>query len=336
MATCFVTYLVWVFRPLFDITVVLLACALALLLWVFRLPYMLYLGARNRFYLSEERAARRDGERARLRQHRQHGREKVVVITGASSGMGEALALHYAAEGVFLGLLGRDTARLEEVAARCREEGAEVTTGTPDVCDAQALRQWVADVDRDHPIDVLICSAGVNLVTATKSTATYKDTLTEGDLWEAHDAVVRINLLGTMNAVGAVAPLMKARRRGSIAVFSSQAGVPTSGAYGVSKAGVEVLGRSLRANLARHGVGVSVVVPGWVRSQMSDALPDTPKPLCMSAESAAEAIACGLRLNQAVIRFPEVSSLLATMLWAVPADIYHMVWDNVMGYTMGY
>lgn len=336
MSGCFVTYLLWVFRPLFDILVVSIACALSLILWVVRLPYLLYLGIRNGFYLK-----RNNGEKERLIRKK---KKKVVVITGASSGMGEALALHYAAEsvgsssgGIILGLLGRDEERLRAVAERCTERGAEeVVTGTPDVCDAAALRQWIADFDSAHPIDVLICSAGVNLATAAKSTATYRDTAAEEDVWEAHAAVVGINLVGTMNAVGAVVPRMKARRRGAIAVFSSQAKLPTSGAYGVSKGGVEVLGRSLRANLARYGIGVSVVVPGWVKSQMSDALPDTPKPLCMSAEKAAEAIAAGLRLNQAVIRFPEVSSLLATFLWAIPADIYHMLWDNIGGYTMGY
>ena len=331
MSNAFVTYLVWIVRPLFEILVVQIACALSILLWVVRLPYVLYLGVRNGFYIGKEKPQE---EREAL-QHQ--GRKKSVLITGASSGMGEALALYYAAEGATLALLGRNTERLKSVAERCKDLGAEeVITGTTDVCDAQALRRWIIDYDSAHPIDILLCSAGVNLVTAIKSTPNYKDTLDERDLWEAFSTVVDINLVGTMNAVGAVVPLMKGRRRGTIAVFSSQAKLPTTGSYGASKGGVEIFGRSLRANLARYGIGVSVVVPGWVKSQMTDVLKDTKKPLCMTAESAAVAIANGLRLNQAMIRFPETTSFISTFLWAVPSDIYHMLWDNFAGYSMRY
>src|SRR6516225_5458830 len=86
---------------------------------------------------------------------------RTVVITGASSGLGEALALLYAERGRALGLLARNRDRLENVARRCRERGAQVETGTPDVTDGAALTKWMHAFDAKHPVDLLIVNAGV-------------------------------------------------------------------------------------------------------------------------------------------------------------------------------
>jgi short-subunit dehydrogenase len=86
---------------------------------------------------------------------------RTIVITGASRGLGEALALLYATHGRTLGLLGRNRVRLEAVAARCRDKQASVVIGTPDVTDGAALAQWIERFDADHPIDLLIVNAGI-------------------------------------------------------------------------------------------------------------------------------------------------------------------------------
>src|SRR3546814_1399846 len=90
-----------------------------------------------------------------------------IVITGGSSGIGEALALAYAAPGIVLALTGRDAGRLEAVAGRCRAKGATVATGTLDVRDPVALADWLAAVDRDHPLDLVIANAGISAGTGT-------------------------------------------------------------------------------------------------------------------------------------------------------------------------
>ena len=86
-----------------------------------------------------------------------------ILITGASSGIGEALARHYAAPGITLHLGGRNPERLEAVARGCREAGAEVLTWTGEVTDAEGMRQWISQSDAHHPLNLVIANAGVAL-----------------------------------------------------------------------------------------------------------------------------------------------------------------------------
>src|SRR3954462_13397193 len=86
-----------------------------------------------------------------------------IVITGASSGIGEALALDYAAPGIALALSGRDAARLQAVAEACRAKGATVDSGNVDVVDKAALAAWLIQFDEAHPVDLLIANAGISI-----------------------------------------------------------------------------------------------------------------------------------------------------------------------------
>ena len=86
---------------------------------------------------------------------------RTIVITGASSGIGKALALRYARDRTVLGLLGRSSARLHEVADQCRRLGAAVQTATLDIRARFEMRQWLENFDTRTPIDVLIANAGV-------------------------------------------------------------------------------------------------------------------------------------------------------------------------------
>lgn len=227
-----------------------------------------------------------------------------VLITGASSGIGEALALAYAAPGSLLSLSGRDETRLNQVASAARANGAEVEAVQCDVRDKDATAAWIETADRRRPIDLVIANAGI-------SGGTYGGPETA----ESVRAVFAVNLDGVLNTVLPLIPRLIERGRGQIALISSVAGhrgLPGAPAYCGSKAAVKVWGEALRGALAPHGVKVSVVMPGFVKSRMTDAN-DFPMPFLMPAERAAEIIRTGLAANKARIAFPWQ---MAMIMWA--------------------
>ncbi|AFQ49143.1 SDR family NAD(P)-dependent oxidoreductase [Burkholderia cepacia] len=237
-----------------------------------------------------------------------------VVITGATAGLGRALALAYAAPGVVVGLIGRDAARLDDVAAACRARGAAVECGRFDVCDAEAMRTWLDAFDDAHPIDLLIANAGV------------ASTLAHADDWEELDrttAVIDTNLYGALHAVLPVIARMRTRRHGQIAMVSSIAalrGMAISPAYCASKAAIKAYGDSVRPVLARDGIRMSVILPGFVKTAMSDVFPGD-KRLMWSADRAARHIRRKLDAGRAEIAFPGMLVLGMRLLTLLPAAL---------------
>ena len=219
-----------------------------------------------------------------------------IVITGASSGIGEALALDYARPGVSLALTGRDTGRLEAVATACRTKGATVVADTVDVIDRETFAAWLTAFDDSHPVDLVVANAGISID---------KDNSSLDDF-----SIVRktldVNVGGVLNTVEPVLQRLTARRNGQIAVVSSLAGfigLPYSASYNASKAAVRVWGESIRFVLKKDGVGVSVICPGFVVSRMTAKAPFR-MPFLMSAERASAIIRRGLARNKARIAFP--------------------------------
>ncbi|WP_091996952.1 SDR family NAD(P)-dependent oxidoreductase [Paraburkholderia lycopersici] len=246
---------------------------------------------------------------------------RVIVITGGSAGLGRALALSYCAPGMTLGLIGRNAERLEAVAAECRARGAEVVIGVTDVRDAAALEAWIFDFDARHAIDLLIANAGV------------ASTLRSSDDWEGANRtaeVVDTNLYGALHAVLPAIERMRTRRRGQIAIVSSLAGLrgmAISPAYCVSKAALVAYCDSVRPVLARDQIGISVVMPGFVRTAMSDVFPGS-KPFMWSAEKAALFIKTRLARRRAEIAFPFSLTLGLKLLRLLPA----IVADAILGF----
>src|SRR5882757_4396863 len=194
-----------------------------------------------------------------------------IVITGASSGIGEALAIDYAAPGVALALTGRDAGRLETVAAACRARGATVVADTVDVVDREAFAAWLTSFDDAHPVDLLIANAGVSI---DKDNSSLDD-------FSIVCKTFAINVDGVFNTVEPLIGRLMKRRRGQIAVVSSLAGfigLPYSASYNASKAAVRVWGESIRYVLRKSGVGVTVICPGFVVSRMTSEAP-FPMPL---------------------------------------------------------
>ena len=221
-----------------------------------------------------------------------------VVITGASSGIGAALALAYAQPGRRLALTGRNEARLESVASACRATGATVTTACLDVRDAAAVRKFLTIVDADGALDLVIANAGVSSGVGLAG---------QCEDWAAARLTLDVNLNGTLNTVQPAVDLLRARRHGGqIAVIGSLAawrGLPSCPAYSASKAAIEAYAEGLRGMLAPEGIAVTVVSPGYVTSAMSDRLHGF-KPFLVPADRAAGVIRRGLAANRPRIAFP--------------------------------
>ncbi len=239
-----------------------------------------------------------------------------MVITGASSGIGAALAAHYAAPGVTLGVTGRDATRLAAVASGLAQAGAAVVQGVFDVRDRPKLTAFLGGFDADHPTDLLVVNAGV--LEGRQADGTLED-------GETARRVIEINLLGGIDTVHAVLPGMTRRGRGHIVLVSSLAGispVADAPAYSASKAGLLGYGKALRAALQPAGLRVSVVCPGYVESAMTDSHIGK-QPGKMSAPAASRLIAAGIARNRAVIGFPQMLYRLAMITPFVPEAINH-------------
>ena len=219
-----------------------------------------------------------------------------IVITGASSGIGEALALDYARPGAALALTGRDAGRLEAVAQACRAKGATVVADTVDVVDRDRFAAWLTAFDDSHPVDLIVANAGISID---------KDNSSLDDFARVRQTF-DVNVDGVFNTVEPLLARMMARQRGQIAIVSSLAsfiGLSYSASYNASKAAVRVWGESIRFVLKKCGVGVSVVCPGFVVSRITASAP-FPMPFLMSAERASAIIRRGLARNHARIAFP--------------------------------
>ncbi|MBI5164014.1 MAG: SDR family NAD(P)-dependent oxidoreductase [Magnetospirillum sp.] len=235
-----------------------------------------------------------------------------ILITGASSGLGAALARAYAAPGVALFLSGRNAVRLEAEAEACRSRGATVAARVLDVADRAGMAAWVAACDAVRPLDLVIANAGISAGTG------------------GHDepaaqarAIFAVNVDGTMNTVLPALDGMRPRRRGQVALMSSLAsfrGFPGAPAYCASKAAVRVWGEGLRGWLAGEGIAVSVICPGFVVTGMTAANTFS-MPLLMSAERAAAIIVAGLAANRGRIAFPWPLAVLAWAAAALPAAL---------------
>ncbi|TWT12908.1 SDR family oxidoreductase [Reyranella sp. CPCC 100927] len=222
---------------------------------------------------------------------------RTVVITGASSGIGRALALNYAGKDTTLGLLGRDVARLDAIAQACRERGATVETAAIDGRDADATTAWLQAFDSRHPVDLLIANAGILSGIEPQSRT---------EPVAAALRVVDVNLKGTMIAVAALIDRMQARRRGHLALISSLAGLapqPDLPSYSASKAALVSYGTALRIRLRSRGIAISVVCPGYVETPMADQQRSA-KPFSWPADKAADYIRRRLDRRSRLIAFP--------------------------------
>ena len=217
-----------------------------------------------------------------------------VFITGASSGIGAALARYYAARGAVLGLVARRRAALQELLATLPGEHAVYTV---DVADEAGLRLAAADFSARFGVpDVVVANAGVSVGTLTEE---------EGDL-RAFERVMRTNVLGMVATFQPFVAPMRARGSGRLVGIASVAGIrglPGAGAYSASKAAVIAYLESLRVELHGSGVKVVTIAPGYIETPMT-AVNRYPMPFMLPADEAARRFVRAIDAGAGTRSFP--------------------------------
>lgn len=239
-----------------------------------------------------------------------------VFITGASSGIGAALARYYAAQGCQLGLTGRDRPRLDALADNLPSDCSAYVL---DVRNAAALRQAAADfMNKYGTPDIVIANAGVSRGTLTE----YAEDI------PAFQAIFDINVMGMVHTFQPFIHAMKEQGHGSLAGIASVAGLrglPGASAYSASKAAVISYLESLRVELASSGINVTTICPGYIRTPMTDVNP-YPMPFLMDADTAARKMARAIDQRRRYIILPWQMALLGRLMKLLPAP----VWDWAM------
>lgn len=190
-------------------------------------------------------------------------KDKIVFLTGASSGIGEALAVEMAKHGAVLGLLARREDLLNSIAEKCESIGGKARVFPCDVVDAKAVQDSADKLRQEFGrIDVLIANAGIG--GNNEETRNLKP--------EAVKRVIDINLLGAVNSVYAVLPQMLEEKSGQLVAISSLAGfrgLPKSAAYSASKAGMTAFFESVRLDVQDKGVAVTIIQPGFIKTPLT-------------------------------------------------------------------
>lgn len=235
-----------------------------------------------------------------------------VFLTGASSGIGEALARHYAAAGATLGLAARRQDRLAALAAVL--PGAHACYPL-DVTDAAALQAAAADfIARWGCPDVVIANAGISVGTLAEEA---------GDLTAFH-RVFATNVFGMVQTFQPFIAAMRARGNGSLVGIASVAGIrglPGAGAYSASKAAGIACLEALRVELRGSGVRVITIAPGYVATPMTAANP-YPMPFLLSAEEAARRFARAIERGTSYSVIPWQMAVVAKLLRLLPNPVF--------------
>ena len=228
--------------------------------------------------------------------------QRVAVVTGASSGIGAALARRLAAEGCRVGLIARRLERLTALSEEIRAAGGTAGVAAADIGDRSQVRDAFTALRAElGPVDLLVANAGVGVPTTLEPVNT-----------PAVEEMFRVNVLGMVYASEAVLPEMLQRRRGQIAAVSSLAGflgLPGESGYCASKAAVNTYLDGLRIHLRGRGIQVTTLCPGFVRTPMT-AVNDFHMPFCLEADEAARRIVRALEHRRKVFNFPPPTTLL--------------------------
>lgn len=245
-------------------------------------------------------------------------KDKVILLTGASSGIGAAVAEIFARDGAILGLLARRETELEKVAERVTSAGGTARIFPGDVTNAESVREAAGRLRSEFGrVDVMIANAGVG----------GNDRETRLIDAGAVAKVININLIGAVNAVAAVLPEMLERGGGQIVGISSLAGfrgLPKSAAYSGSKAGMNAFFESLRVDFKGQGIDVSVIQPGFIKTPLTSGRQKN-MPFLLELDDGAMRIVSAIRRKKAFYSFPWQLAFIVRLARFLPASLYDVI-----------
>jgi short-subunit dehydrogenase len=243
--------------------------------------------------------------------------QKVVFITGASSGIGRGLAIELGRRGATLGLLARRAETLDGIVKEVEAAGGRALALPADVKDAAAVRGAAEKVRaKCGRVDVLIANAGIGVTTDAR------DLRAE----EVAD-VIGVNVLGAVNSVTAVLPEMVEQKSGHLVVISSLAayrGLPKSGAYCASKAAVSAFFESLRVDLRGSGVDVTIIHPGFIKTPLT-AGREAQMPYLMELDDAVKKIIRAIEARKKSYAFPWQLATIVRAAMLMPVPLYDRI-----------
>ena len=240
-----------------------------------------------------------------------------ALLTGASSGLGRAIAVELGRRGVFVHLIARREDELERAREEIRAAGADASVHPGDVTDGPWLDRVVAEISTRPDVDLVVAGAGVAESGAGADTR----------IGRTH-TVLEVNLVAAARTLEAALPAMRDRGRGTLAAVTSLAGMrglPTAAAYCASKGGLSTWLESLRGELHGTELRVCDVRPGFVRTPLT-ARNRFPMPFLMEPEEAARRTIDGLERGRAIIEYPR---RLAWPMRAAARLLPHALWRRV-------
>ncbi len=242
----------------------------------------------------------------------------VIFLTGASSGIGEAIAIELAGRGAVLGLFARRKELLNDLALRCVEAGGTARVFPGDVTNEAELAEAAENLRREFGrIDILIANAGIggnNEAVRSLTPAAVKQ-------------VIDINLIGAVNSVAAVLPDMLARGDGHLVAISSLAGfrgLPRSAAYSASKAGMTAFFESVRLDVQDKGIAVTIIQPGFIKTPLT-AGRDAKMPFLMEMKDALPYFISAIERKKKFSAFPWPLATLVRAGRIFPAWLYDRI-----------
>jgi len=249
-------------------------------------------------------------------------KNKVVLVTGASSGIGEALSVELAKRGAVLGLFARREDLLKQIAAKCETAGGTARVFSGDVIDASAVHVAADELRKEFGhIDIMIANAGMG--GNNEATRSYEP--------EAVKKVVDVNLLGAVNAIHAVVPQMLERGSGHLVAISSLAGVRglrRSAAYCASKAGMTAFFESVRLDVQEKGVGVTIIQPGFIKTPLTEGRHNQ-MPFLMELEDAIPHFIRAIERKKKFAAFPWQLAAIVRAGKLMPAWLYDRIAGRV-------